>query len=229
MADKPNLYLVRAGDIAAHSQTFAHPWNPRSQISGAMLGRMAGLKRTGVSFARIPPGKESFVYHTHHCEEEWLYILSGRGTARIDGLQLAALPLDLHTPIEGQLQAAVEAAAELGGEGDILDTLQATADVQSFAGAWNGHPFRLEGPSRLRYARERLAIDQLRLVAQDSNVSVQGELPLTDRGAAGTIVVDAHANLATLAQYLPAGTEVTATGALTLAGQVRGRIVVKIT
>jgi uncharacterized cupin superfamily protein len=89
VSDKPNLYLVRAADIAAHVQTFSHPWNPRSQITGAMLGRMTGLKRTGVSFARIPPGRESFVYHSHHSEEEWLYILSGRGTARIDGQEYA--------------------------------------------------------------------------------------------------------------------------------------------
>lgn len=92
--DKPNLYLVRAADIAAHEQAFSHPWNPRSQISGAMLGRMAGLKRTGVSFARIAPGKESFVYHSHVLEEEWLYILSGHGTARIDGMDYDVGPGD---------------------------------------------------------------------------------------------------------------------------------------
>jgi uncharacterized cupin superfamily protein len=94
VSDRPNLYLVRAADVAAHVQTFSHPWNPRSQITGAMLGRMTGLKRTGVSFARIPPGKESFVYHSHHTEEEWLYILSGRGTARIDGGEYAVGPGD---------------------------------------------------------------------------------------------------------------------------------------
>jgi uncharacterized cupin superfamily protein len=94
VSDKPNLYLVRAADIAAHQQTFSHPWNPRSLISGAMLGRMVGLRRTGVSFARIPPGKESFVYHSHHCEEEWLYVLSGRGTARIDGEEYSVGPGD---------------------------------------------------------------------------------------------------------------------------------------
>jgi len=37
----------------------------------------------------MPPGKESFVYHSHHHEEEWLYILSGRGIAEIDGEELA--------------------------------------------------------------------------------------------------------------------------------------------
>jgi uncharacterized cupin superfamily protein len=32
---------------------------------------------------RVPPGKESFVYHSHQHEEEFLYILSGRGIAEI--------------------------------------------------------------------------------------------------------------------------------------------------
>lgn len=49
------------------------------------MGRKVGLKRTGVNFAKIPPGKESFVYHSHYCEEEWIYILSGYGIAEIDG------------------------------------------------------------------------------------------------------------------------------------------------
>lgn len=81
----PNLNLLRAADIERHVQTFSHPWNPRSQITGAMLGRMTGLRRTGVSLARLAPGKESFVYHSHQLEEEWIYVLSGRGTALIDG------------------------------------------------------------------------------------------------------------------------------------------------
>jgi uncharacterized cupin superfamily protein len=49
------------------------------------LGRTLGLKRTGVNLARLLPGKESFVYHSHQYEEEWIYILSGRGRAEIDG------------------------------------------------------------------------------------------------------------------------------------------------
>lgn len=91
---KPNLNLLRASDIAQHSKSFSHPWNPKSQISGAMLGRMTGLRRTGVSFARIPPGKESFVYHSHQSEEEWIYILSGSGRARIDGQEYEVGPGD---------------------------------------------------------------------------------------------------------------------------------------
>lgn len=87
MSDKPNLYLLRAEDIAARSQTFSHPWNPSSELTGYQLAKATGLRRTGVSLARMAPGKESFVYHSHWNEEEWIYILSGRGMARIDGAE----------------------------------------------------------------------------------------------------------------------------------------------
>lgn len=92
--DKPNLYLMRAADIHKHAQTFSHPWNEQSEIQGTMLGRALGLRRTGVNFARIAPGKESFVYHTHFTEEEWIYILSGRGVARIDDVEYDVGPGD---------------------------------------------------------------------------------------------------------------------------------------
>lgn len=83
--DKPSLNIVRAADIAAHGQEFAHPWNPQSQMIGTQLARSVGLKRTGVNFMRVPAGKESFVYHSHQYEEEWMYVLSGNATALIDG------------------------------------------------------------------------------------------------------------------------------------------------
>ena len=86
--------LLRASEIAEKAQTFSHPWNPTSLLSGTQMGRLVGLKRTGVSLARIPPGKESFVYHSHHREEEWIYILSGRGIAEIEGEELEVGPGD---------------------------------------------------------------------------------------------------------------------------------------
>jgi uncharacterized cupin superfamily protein len=80
-------FLMRARDVRAHETTFSHPWNPNSSITGTLLGRALGLKRTGVSLARIPPGRESFVYHSHRFEEEWIYVLAGRGIAEIDGAE----------------------------------------------------------------------------------------------------------------------------------------------
>ncbi len=85
--DKPSLNIVRAADIAAHAQTFSHPWNPASEMIGMQLARSVGLKRTGVNFIRVPPGKESYVYHSHQLEEEWIYVLSGRALALIDDVE----------------------------------------------------------------------------------------------------------------------------------------------
>lgn len=92
--DKPSLNLVRAADVDAHAQEFSHPWNPKSLMRGMQLSRSVGLRRTGVNFIRIPAGKESYVYHSHQHEEEWLYILSGRGIALIDGDEYEVGPGD---------------------------------------------------------------------------------------------------------------------------------------
>lgn len=76
---KPSL--VRAAQ--AEGATFSHPLNPNSEIHGRSLGDAVGLERLGIHLVRIPPGKESFVYHLHYTEEEFVYILSGRGIAEI--------------------------------------------------------------------------------------------------------------------------------------------------
>ena len=92
MSERPEL--IRAAEAEAAMDTHSHPWNPKSEIRGLQLGRRAGLIRTGVSLARIAPGRESFVYHSHEREEEWLYILSGTGTAEIDGGEYEVGPGD---------------------------------------------------------------------------------------------------------------------------------------
>ncbi len=47
-----------------------------------------------MNWIRLPPGRESYVYHTHEAEEEWLYILSGRGITEIDGAEHEVGPGD---------------------------------------------------------------------------------------------------------------------------------------
>jgi uncharacterized cupin superfamily protein len=90
---QPNL--VRAADREAREEeSFSHPFNPNSLVRGTTLSRLTGLKRTGVSFVRLDPGKESFVYHTHHFEEAWIYVLAGRGIAEIDGREYEVGPGD---------------------------------------------------------------------------------------------------------------------------------------
>lgn len=77
-------FLWHAAEIDGQADTFSHPWNPNSLVTGTRMSRLAGLQRVGVSKVTLQAGKESFIYHSHHREEEWLYILSGKGIARID-------------------------------------------------------------------------------------------------------------------------------------------------
>ena len=93
MADTKQFILC-SSEIEQREQSFSHPWNPKSQLIGVQVSRALGLKRTAVSIARMPPGKESFVYHSHHHEEEWLYILSGCGIAEIDSEEIEVGPGD---------------------------------------------------------------------------------------------------------------------------------------
>jgi len=83
---KRPVSLSRAADRAKIAEeSFSHPFNPNSQIFGRTLSDGTGLERIGVHLIRIPGGKESFVYHRHRTEEEFIYVLSGRGIAEIDG------------------------------------------------------------------------------------------------------------------------------------------------
>jgi uncharacterized cupin superfamily protein len=92
--DKPSLNIVRAADIDAHLQEFSHPLNPDSFMRGMQLARSVGMKRTGVNFIRVPAGRESYAYHSHQHEEEWIYVLSGRALALIDDAEYDVGPGD---------------------------------------------------------------------------------------------------------------------------------------
>jgi uncharacterized cupin superfamily protein len=80
-APKP---LHTASEIAELPEVhMRHPWNPASDVYLRPLSMLAGLGRTVLTMARIPPGKESFVYHSHERDEEFVFILQGRGRAEI--------------------------------------------------------------------------------------------------------------------------------------------------
>jgi uncharacterized cupin superfamily protein len=85
---------VRADQVKAAEGSFSHSWNPQSLLVGSHLSKLGGLARTGVSIVRVPAGHESFAYHAHHREEEWIYVLSGRAMADIDDAQYELGPGD---------------------------------------------------------------------------------------------------------------------------------------
>ena len=90
----PRPYLS-AGEIARMPEVhIRHPLNPASDVYLRSLARIAGLQRVALTIARVPPGRESFIYHSHERDEEFLYILSGRGRAEIDGKFIEVGPGD---------------------------------------------------------------------------------------------------------------------------------------
>jgi len=91
---KPKPYLSAAEIAAAPEVHIRHPLNPASDVYLRALGRVAGLERTALTLARVPPGRESFIYHSHERDEEFLFILSGRGRAEIDGETIEVGPGD---------------------------------------------------------------------------------------------------------------------------------------
>lgn len=108
--------LFKASDIHSMNEIeFRHPLNPNSEIYIRQIGNAIGFQRIGISIARVPPGKESFIYHAHHNEEEWIYILSGRGIVEIGeqeyevepgdfiGFGLPQLPHHLRNPFSEDL------------------------------------------------------------------------------------------------------------------------------
>lgn len=72
----------------------SHPLNERSEIFMTRLSDPSGLSHLGISLARIPPGKESFALHKHTVQEEWIYVVSGRGHVRLDDAELELRPGD---------------------------------------------------------------------------------------------------------------------------------------
>jgi len=70
--------VIRAVDALGKRTAYSQCLNPRSRFLGTELARAGGLERLGISIAWLAPGDESFAFHAHMVEEEWLYVLSGR-------------------------------------------------------------------------------------------------------------------------------------------------------
>lgn len=102
--EKPPFPLLSAERIAAMPErTHDHAFNPNGSRQTRSLGDACGMTQLGVHLVRLLPGRESTEYHTHHHDEEWLYILSGRGTAEIGGRKCAVQAGDFMGFVAGSL------------------------------------------------------------------------------------------------------------------------------
>lgn len=94
MAKREIKPLWKKGEIEARLRPYSQRLNPNSYYKGASLSRPAGMSRAHVTLVHLPPGRDSFAYHAHRLEEEWIYVLSGRGVAEIDGEETEVGPGD---------------------------------------------------------------------------------------------------------------------------------------
>jgi uncharacterized cupin superfamily protein len=60
-----------------------HQFNDNAVRWTRNLGAMTGLNRIGLHLVRLTQGRDSTQHHYHDADEEFVYILNGRGIARI--------------------------------------------------------------------------------------------------------------------------------------------------
>lgn len=122
--------LWRAAEIGPTARPFTQQGlNANSLFRAAPLSRLTGMSRAHVSLVRLPPGKDSFAYHAHMLEEEWIYVLSGQAEAEIDGAKHVVGPGDFMgfaTPAVAHIMRNVfdeECLYLMGGEDRPIDVV----------------------------------------------------------------------------------------------------------
>lgn len=76
--------LLTAADISALPEHHhRHQFNDRAIRLTRTLGDPVGLTRLGIHLVRLAPGHESTQHHFHDADEEFIYVLEGRGVAHI--------------------------------------------------------------------------------------------------------------------------------------------------
>ena len=113
---------------ALPEKCFVHPLDSTAQRLTRSLGDVTGLKTLGVHLVRLEPGRASTVYHFHHQDEEWIYILSGRGVAEIGDEKSAIGPGDFMGFVAGSAPHSLSNPHEedlvylVGGNRCAIDT-----------------------------------------------------------------------------------------------------------
>lgn len=79
-----NKYLLTRKDREAMAETVVqHQFNGNAIRHTRTLTSKMGLTKLGLHIVRIQPGRDSTTHHYHEADEEFIYILSGQGVARI--------------------------------------------------------------------------------------------------------------------------------------------------
>lgn len=81
---KPSDCLRRRAELEALArQRFVHPHNPKAVRHTVCLTDDLGFTDMGVHLVSVEPGDDSSEHHSHEEDEEFLYVLAGKGVAFI--------------------------------------------------------------------------------------------------------------------------------------------------
>jgi len=86
--------LSAAAIDAMPERAHRHQFNDNAVRMTRTLGVPTGLSRIGVHLVRLAPGRDSTQFHYHDADEEFVYVLSGSGTAFIGDARFAVGPGD---------------------------------------------------------------------------------------------------------------------------------------
>tara|TARA_B100000614_G_C14559993_1_gene496883 strand:+ start:500 stop:994 length:495 start_codon:yes stop_codon:yes gene_type:complete len=124
-------YLLRAKDVEALPRSEAkHFLNERAIRRTRSLGDLTGLTGLGIHLVEVPVGQASTEFHTHHYEDEFVYILSGTAEAMVGDECFSVGPGDFIGYRKGGLAHALKNTGETvlkylaGGErkaNDVVD------------------------------------------------------------------------------------------------------------
>ena len=109
-------HLITADVIKAMTETrHVHQFNENAVRLTRSLSDELGLTDIGIHMVRLQQGKDSTQFHYHHVDEEFIYVLKGRGIAEIGdethevsagdfmGFPKGSQPHNLHNPYEEDL------------------------------------------------------------------------------------------------------------------------------
>lgn len=139
---------------------------------------------------------------------------------RMEGFDLATLPVKLEQPLEGTVTATVTGAGEVRN----WKQGQAKAEIAQLDLKWNGQPIRSDGPIQANYSGGVLTVAHAAITAADSRIAISGAIPVEPAASPGNLTLRAGVNLEGLTPFLPPAAKVQARGQLTIDGQLRGTL-----
>jgi uncharacterized cupin superfamily protein len=87
--------LLKSDEIDAMvPRAHRHQFNDNAVRMTRSLSDAVGMQRIGIHLVRLSPGRYSTEFHYHDSDEEFLYVLSGRGIAEIGDESLEVGPGD---------------------------------------------------------------------------------------------------------------------------------------